>query len=376
MHLNVRIPYIYSKMIPFVDLKKQHVTIKNEIDKALEIVIYKNSHFILGDENKLFEEEFSSFCGRKYGIGVNSGTDALILAMHSLNIKDRDEVIVPVNTAIPTVMAIRAVGATPKLVDVNDNYLIDINKIEQAINDKTKIIMPVHLYGNVCHMDSILELAKKYKLKVIEDCCQAHGAEFNGKKVPIGEIGCFSFYPSKNLGCLGDGGMIIVDDETLKEKLVLLRNYGQENRYHAKVFGINSRLDEIQAAILRIKLKYLEDFNKKRRELANLYNSLLKDIVKIPDYNVGQIYHLYIIRVNSEKRNSLMDYLKENGIQTQIHYPIPIHLQEAFSYLGYNNGDFPNAEKYSKEIISLPMFPELMKDEVTKVCKEIRRFLK
>jgi len=362
-------------MIPFVDLKKQHETIKNETDEAIRKVIYEKSNFILGDENKLFEEEFSSFCGRKYGISVNSGTDALILAMHSLNIKDRDEVIVPVNTAIPTVMAIRAVGATPKLVDVNDNYLIDINKIEQAINDKTKIIMPVHLYGNVCHMDSILELAKKYKLKVIEDCCQAHGAEFNGKKVPIGEIGCFSFYPSKNLGCLGDGGMIVVDDEKLKEKLVLLRNYGQENRYHAKVFGLNSRLDEIQATILRIKLKHLNEFNKKRREHAEKYKELLINVkgVITPHYDKGHIYHLYVIR--HEKRDELINYLKEKEILTQIHYPIPIHLQEAFSYLGHKKGDFPNAERFAKEILSLPMFPELTDEELREVCEEINSFV-
>ena len=291
-----------------------------------------------------------------------------------MNIKRKEEIIVPVNTAIPTIMAIRAIGSIPRLIDVNENYLIDSKKIEPVINKKTKVIMPVHLYGKVCDMDKIIEIAKKHNLKVIEDCCQAHGAEYKGKKVPIGEIGCFSFYPSKNLGALGDGGMIITNNERIKEKLILLSNYGQEDKYNARIFGINSRLDELQAAILRIKLKYLEEFNKKRRENAKKYNELLSEVkgVIIPDYEEGHVYHLYVIR--HKKRYELINYLKEKEILTQIHYPIPIHLQEAFSYLKYRKGDFPNAEKFSNEILSLPMFPELTDKELRKVCEEINNF--
>src|SRR3989338_5295053 len=300
-------------MIPFLELKRQHEFLKKEIDNAINKVI-KNSHFILGEEKKLFEQEFAEYCGKKYGIGINSGTDALILALHSLNIKRKEEIIVPVNTAIPTIMAIRAIGSIPRLIDVNENYLIDSKKIEPVINKKTKVIMPVHLYGKVCDMDKIIDIAKKHNLKVIEDCCQAHGAEYKGKKVPIGEIGCFSFYPSKNLGALGDGGMIITNNELLSE---------------------------------------------------------VKGVI-IPDYEEGHVYHLYVIR--HKKRYELINYLKEKEILTQIHYPIPIHLQEAFSYLKYRKGDFPNAEKFSNEILSLPMFPELTDKELRKVCEEINNF--
>jgi len=299
-----------------------------------------------------------------------------MLSLRALDIAKGDQVIVPANTAIPTIMAIQSVGATPVLVDVKNDYLIDVSQIEKKISPHTKAIMPVHLYGNACDMDPIIRLAKKYNIAIIEDCCQAHGAEYKGKKVPIQDLGCFSFYPSKNLGALGDGGMIVTDSEAIKNKLVLLRNYGQENRYHAKIFGINSRLDELQAAFLRAKLPYLTSFNKKRKEHAQLYSKLLKNIVVIPqEYPYkNHVYHLYVIR--TEKRDQLMNYLKEKNIQTQIHYPIPIHLQEAFKNLNYAKGDFPNSEKFAQEIISLPMYPELTSNEIMTVCKEINNFLR
>jgi len=362
-------------MIPFVDLSRQHFSLQKEIEAAIKKVIYKNSHFILGSEGKKFEQEFAEYCGKKYGIGVNSGTDALFLTLLALDVRKYDEVIVPANTAIPTVMAIRAVGAKPVLIDVKDNYLLDESKIEKIITSKTKVIMPVHLYGQSCAMDTIMAIAQKYNLKIVEDCCQAHGALYKSNKVPISDIGCFSFYPSKNLGALGDGGMIVTDDEALFHRLILLRNYGQENRYHAKIFGINSRLDELQAALLSIKLKHLDSFNAKRRNRAYLYHHLLSDLreIVLPGFNEEQVYHLYVIR--TKKRDALMLYLKEKEIVTQIHYPIPIHMQEGFSSLGYTKGDFPNSEQFSSEILSLPMFPELTEKEIETVCIEIKNFL-
>ncbi len=365
--------YNAVKTIPAFELKRQHESLKKELIEAIERVIFKNSFFILGEEKKSFETAFADFCNKKFGIGVNSGTDALILALKALNIQNNDEVIVPTSTAIPTIMAIEAVHAKPVLVDVNDDYLIAVSEIEKKITEKTKIIMPVHLYGNVCDMDAIIAVAQKYNLTIVEDCCQAHGAEYKGKKVPITDIGCFSFYPTKNLGALGDAGMIVTNNEELKNKLMLLRNYGLETRYHATIHGINSRLDELQAAILKEKLKHLPVFNEKRKNLAKLYNELLKNLpIKTPETNEGHIFHLYVIRTN--KRDELMDYLKEKNIFTQIHYPIPIHLQRAFSYLNHKQGDFPNAEKFARQIISLPLFPELTEDEVQKVCHEIGNF--
>ncbi len=359
--------------INFLDLKQQHESLKDEIDGVINRVI-RNSLFVLGEEVRKFEEEFASYCGNKYGIGVNSGTDALKLALLALDVGQGDEVIVPVNTAIPTVMAIKDAGAEPCFIDVNDNYLIDVDLIEDKINEKTKVIMPVHLYGQTCDMDKILEIANKKSLWVVEDCCQAHGAEYKGKKVPIGELGCFSFYPSKNLGSLGEGGMIVTDRNHLKDKLQLLRNYGQKDKYHADILGVNSRLHELQAAILRVKLKHLDEFNEKREKIARLYDELLGNVggVIVPGKDPGNIYHLYVIR--TEKREELMEYLKKKNIGTLIHYPVPIHLQGAFSYLGFKEGDFPNSEKFSEKILSLPMFPELSKGEVSKVCEEIKNY--
>lgn len=361
-------------MIPFLDLKEQHKFFREEINNKLERIIHESSNFILGEEVKEFEKEFSNYCNKKYGIGVNSGTDALKLALIASSIGRGDEVILPVNTAIPCAMAIKDVNAEPRFVNINENYLIDVDKIELAINEKTKAIMPVHLYGIACEMDRILKIASKYNLKVIEDCCQAHGTRYRGEKVPIGNIGCFSFYPSKNLGALGDGGMVVTDDEEINNKIRLLRNYGQSTKYHTDILGINSRLDEIQASILRVKLKHLDEFNNKRKEIAKLYNNLLEDVkeIKTTDYNPENIYHLYVIR--TKNRDELMDYLKEKQIGALIHYPIPLHLQKAFSYLKYKEGDFQKAEEFSKEILSLPIYPELRKNGVEEVCREIKNY--
>jgi len=360
-------------MIPFVDLKQQHEMMREEILESFNRVCYENSSFILGKELEAFEREFADYCGKKFGVGVNSGTDALELALRALNVGEESEVITSANTSIPTVMAIISVGAKPVLVDVGEDYLMDVNLIEKAITEKTRAIIPVHLYGQACDMEPILDLAKKNNIEVIEDCCQAHGAEYKGKKVPIGDLGCFSFYPTKNLGALGDAGIIVTNSEAVNEKLKLLRNYGQSDRYHAKIIGRNTRLDEMQAAILRAKLKHLEEFNNLRRSNALTYTSLLGGIVKTPrEISSKHVYHLYVIR--TEKRDELAEYLKSKGIGTMIHYPIPIHMQKAFCYLGYNKGDFPNSEKFAEEILSLPMFPGLKESQIAEVSKAIKEF--
>ena len=358
--------------IPFLDLKKQHEFLKDELELVINNVI-KNSNFVLGSNVASFEKEFSQYCNKQYGIGVGNGTDALKLALLSLNLPSKSEVIIPVNTAIPTAMAIKDAGFEIHFVDIDEDYLIDVNHIELAINEKTSAIMPVHLYGNACNMDAILKIANKHNLLVVEDCSQAHGATFNGRKVPIGPIGCFSFYPSKNLGCLGDGGMIITDSPALHEKLMLLRNYGQKDKYKTEILGVNSRLDELQAAILRVKLKHLDNFNAKRKELAILYNNLLKELVEkgfitTSNYNPNSVYHLYVIR--AKDREGLMNYLQSKNITTLIHYPVPLHLQKPF----FINDNFPIAENLSNEILSLPLFPELSNNQVTKICEEIKNY--
>ncbi|MBT3404888.1 DegT/DnrJ/EryC1/StrS family aminotransferase [archaeon] len=361
-------------MVKFGNLKRNYLSIKDEINEAVMRVLEKG-WFVLGEEGTKFEEEFSNFCGKEFGVGVNSGTDALKLALKAINIQQGDEVITVPNTAIPTVMAIIEAGAKPVFVDVGEDYLIDVSKIENAITPKTKAIMPVHLYGQVCEMKTILRIAERNNLKVIEDCAQAHGAEYKGKRVPIGNIGCFSFYPSKNLGAYGEGGMIITNEEKVCEKLKLLRNYGQSSRYDAKILGLNSRLDEVQAAILRVKLKHLEGWNEQRRKYAQKYNQNLNEIIKIPKENLfnKHVYHLYVIALKNRKE--IMENLKREGIDTGIHYPIPLHLQEAFNYLNYKAGDFPVAEKNSKEILSLPIFPELEESEISEVCEKLNGVL-
>jgi len=361
--------------IPVFDLKKQHLSLKKELYEALERVTFENSAFVLGKEIKEFEEDFAKYCGKDYCVGVGNGTDALKIVMRALDIGEGDEVIAPANTAIPTISSIIEIGAKPVLVDVKEDYLINPNLIKKAITSKTKAIIPVHLYGNPCDMDEIFSIAQKNNLKVIEDCAQSHGAKYKEKKVPVGDIGCFSFYPSKNLGALGDGGAIITNDSDLEKKSRILRFYGQSDRYNAELTGgFNTRLSEIQAAFLKIKLPHLDEWNSLRTERATLYSSLLENCVSTPitDSNKKPAYHLYVIR--TENREGLMDYLKEKGIGTLIHYPIPIHLQKAFFHLGYQKGDFPNSEKFAKEIVSIPMYPELELSQVEEVANEIKNF--
>jgi len=320
-------------MIPFVDLKAQYDSIKEEIDEAIQNVI-NNTSFIMGEELKKFEKEFASFCNTKYAIGVANGSDALILALKACGIGEGDEVITVPHTFISTAEAISNVGGKVVFIDIEPKtYTMDVSKIEEKINKKTKAIIPVHLYGQPADMDPIIELAKKYNLKVIEDAAQAHGAEYKGEKVgSIGDVACFSFYPGKNLGAYGDAGIVVTDNEEIAEKVKLLRNHGRiTKKYEHEIEGYSSRLDNLQAAILRIKLTYLNEWNDRRRNNAKKYNKLLSNIGGIitpyeADY-AKHVYHLYVIRVVKEGRDKLREELKSKGIATGIHYPIPLHLQ-------------------------------------------------
>ena len=362
--------------IPFFDLKRQYKQLKTEIDNALSGVFEKGI-FILGENVRLFEEKFADYSDAKFAVGVGSGTEALHLSLSACGVGPSDEVITVPNTAVPTVSAISSAGAKPVFVDITpDIHTIDVKKIEERITNRTKVILPVHLYGHPADMGQILKLAKAHNLKVIGDACQAHGTKYNGKNAgTIGDLGCFSFYPTKNLGAYGDGGMVVTNDEGLYEKLIMLRNYGEVKKFNSKIEGFNSRLDEIQAAVLRVKLRYLDLWNNRRRNIAKLYQQLLEDSdIQLPlekDW-ARHNFHLFVIRVSV--RDSLRKYLEERGIGTQIHYPIPIHLQEAYKELGYKVGDFPESEKHAKEIVSLPIYPELTTEEVETVARCIKEF--
>lgn len=365
--------------VPFVDLKKQYNLVSREVNEKIQKVL-ENANFILGKEVEKFEQEFAAYCGVKYGIGVGSGTDALLLSLKALEIENGDEVITVPNTFTATIDAIARSGAIPIFIDINDEtYCIDVSKIEDKITKKTKAIIPVHLYGHPAEMEVILDIARRYNLIVIEDACQAHGAEYKGEKVgSIGNIGCFSFYPAKNLGAYGDGGVAITNNEELAQKIKMLRNYGQRKKYFHEFVGFNSRLDELHAGILRIKLKSLDEWNGKRRENAEKYCEFLSEVMEISiprEKDFGKhVYHLYIIRC--ENRDALQDYLNSKGISTGLHYPLPAHLQRAYQYLGYKKGHFPITEKYAKKIISLPMFPELTEKQIEYVCNNIKEFFK
>lgn len=356
------------KMIPLINLKIQYDSIKSEIDEAMQKVI-DDSSFIMGKDVEQFEKEFANFCNAKHVVGTSSGTTALHLAAEAINIKQGDEIITVPNTFIATIEPFLKMGAKIKFVDVDEYYNIDVNKIKEKITDKTKVIIPVHLYGQSADMQPIKEIAEKYNLKIIEDCCQAHGAEYNNRKVPITDIGVFSFNPSKSLGAFGDAGIIIFKDKELAEKIKKLSNHGRKKKYEHDEVGYNFRLDALQAAILRVKLKYLDDWNNKRIKNAKLYNELLENVnVILPkkNDNVKHIYHLYVIR--TKNRDKLQKYLKDNGIATGIHYPVPLHQQPFYK----KKERYPITEQYSKEILSLPIFPELTEEQITYVCNKIK----
>ncbi|MBN2355830.1 DegT/DnrJ/EryC1/StrS family aminotransferase [candidate division KSB1 bacterium] len=362
--------------VPFNDIKRRYTSIKGEIDTAIQRVLSKG-WFILGSEVKEFEAAFAEYLGAKYAVAVGSGTEALHLALIACDLKPGDEVITVPNTAIPTISAISFAQLKPVFVDIDpDTYCMNVELIEEKINQRTRAIIPVHLYGNACDMEDLMSIAKKYGLQVIEDACQAHGAYYKGKRLgTFGHFGCFSFYPTKNLGAFGDGGMVVTNDVKNANKINLLRNYGQVKRYYHEIKGFNSRLDEIQAAILNVQLPYLDTWNKRRREIASLYRKLIyhPQIVLPPEQaDVYQIYHLFIIRC--VKRDRLRTFLSNNGIGTEIHYPVPCHLQNAYKDLGYSISNYPITEGIVAEILSLPMYPELIEEEIQYVADVMNRF--
>ncbi|EKD94506.1 MAG: hypothetical protein ACD_26C00034G0041 [uncultured bacterium] len=362
-------------MIPLVNVKRQHDLLRKELDVAIKNVI-DSSAFVFGEDLDKFESEFAKFCGTKYALGVGNGGDALRLAVIGLGIGPGDEVISVANTFTATIDAAILAGAKPVLVDCDEYFNIDVSQIEKNINKNTKAIIVVHLYGQPAKMDKIMKIAKKYKLLVIEDCAQAHGAEFKGKKVgSFGDCGCFSFYPGKNLGAMGDGGAIVTNNKKLYEKLQKLRFFGMgKHKYYHDFVGFNSRLDNIQAAVLRIKLRHLSKWNNERIEAAKTYTKLLQDIVETPKEinNAKHVYHIYAVR--TKNRDGLMKHLEKDQIYTGMHYPVPLHLLKAHKKLGYKNGDFPNAEVASKTILSLPIFPGITKTEIETVSKSIHKF--
>jgi dTDP-4-amino-4,6-dideoxygalactose transaminase len=362
--------------IPFGDLSRQLAAIREEIDGAIAATL-RSGWFVLGKAGEKFESEFAAYIGTRYAGGVGSGTEALHLALVAVGVKPGDEVITVANTCVPTVSAISFAGAVPALVDCdNESYNLDPGKLEAAITKKTRAIMPVHLYGQAADMDPIMSVAEKHGLPVVEDCAQSHGTEYKGKKTgTIGDIAAFSFYPSKNLGAYGDGGAILTNDGSLAERVRMLRNYGQEKRYYHSIKGFNSRLDELQAAILSVKLKHLDRWNARRREIAALYGSMIKNpLIRLPrEMSYGKhVYHLYPVR--TRHRDELQNFLSSNGIQTVIHYPIPVHLQKSYADLGKARGSFPQAEAHGDEELSLPMFPELTDDEVRYICETLNGF--
>lgn len=366
-----------NTIIHFVDLNSQIIEIKDQINEALQKVTLQGN-FILGKEVYQFEKAFADYIGCQEAIGVSSGLDALILSLRALNIKKGDEVILPVNTFVATAFAVSAVGAKPVFTDCKkETFNIDTSQIESKINGKTKAIIPVHLSGYPCDMDEILDIAGRYGLYIIEDAAQAHGAVYKGRRCgSMGHTGCFSFYPSKNLGAFGDGGMVITNDSLVADRIRYLRNYGQKVKNEHIYIGFNNRLDTIQSAILAVKLRYLDRWNDLRNRNAYLYNELLKGIAEIKtpvaSKDVNHVFHLYIIIC--ETRDELQKYLTNKGIETGIHYPNPIHLQQCYTSLGYKKGDFPIAEDLSKKILSLPMFPELKEEQIEYVAKCIKEF--
>jgi dTDP-4-amino-4,6-dideoxygalactose transaminase len=367
--------------IPFVDLATQHRALERPLREAISRLL-ETSGFILGEDVAAFEEEFAAFCGVKHAIGVASGLDALTLSVRALGVKNGQEVILPANTFIATALAVAQAGARPVLVDVDpETYNMDPALVEKAINKKTKALMPVHLYGQSADMNPLRDLARKHGLVMIEDSCQAHGALYKGRNDEqekcggMSDAGCFSFYPSKNLGALGDGGMITTNRDDLAEDIRTLRHYGQTGKNVHSVKGINSRLDALQAVVLRVKLRQLPKWNEARRRHAAHYQQTLEDSpVATPIEKEGNmhVYHLYVVRV--PKRDELLAHLEALGISCGVHYPIPIHLQEAFSDLGKGAGSFPVTERLASEILSLPMYPEMADSSVDTISDTISAF--
>jgi dTDP-4-amino-4,6-dideoxygalactose transaminase len=364
-------------IIPYLSFEYQHGLMKTQLKAACDQVI-ESGWFIMGNCVKTFEEQYAKLSNTVDAVGVANGLDALILALKAFGIKEGDEVIVPSNTYIASWLAVSAVGATPVPVEPNmETYNIDVTKIESAITDKTKAIMPVHLYGLPCEMDAIMELANRYKLYVVEDNAQAHLATFNEKITgSFGHLNATSFYPGKNLGALGDAGAVTGNDKELMETVRILRNYGSEKKYYNIMKGINSRLDEMQAALLSVKLDFIEQFTDQRRAIAKRYDRELANIANLilPVENQGarHVYHIYLVR--TKNRVGLMKHLVDNGVSPFIHYPLPPHLQEAYNELGYAKGDFPLAEEIAETCLSIPLYPGLTDEQIDHIIYSVKSF--
>lgn len=362
--------------IQFVDLKKQYAPLKEEILSGIAQVL-DGMHLFLGENVQQLEKDFAQFCGASHGIGVSDGTDALNIILRAMDIGAGDEVITVSHTFIASTEAILLTGAKPVFVDIDPaTYLMDVSQVEPKITSRTKAILPVHLYGQTVDMDPLLEIASRHGLRVIEDACQAHGAEYKGRKAgTLGDAAAFSFYYSKNLGAYGEGGFISSNNAELTAKMRKVRDHGSGVRYHHDLIGVNGRLDEIQAVVLRAKLPYLAEWNKKRREHAKLYSDLLTGTpVTLPSEYAENtsVYHLYVI--GAPKRDELQAFLKDRGVFTGIHYPIPVHLQKAVEFLGNKQGDFPATEYATTQILSLPMYAELTEEEIKYTVSAIKEF--
>ncbi|MFH1576349.1 MAG: DegT/DnrJ/EryC1/StrS family aminotransferase [Candidatus Margulisiibacteriota bacterium] len=365
--------------VPFFNITRQNQAVKDQLDQAVAEVI-KSGHFILGEAVAAFEKELASFCGTKHAIGVASGTDALHLALRACGVKPGDEVISSPFTFVATAEAISYCGATPVFVDIEpETFNLDPAQIEAKLTKKTTAILPVHLYGQASNMEKILQISQKHGIKVIEDAAQAIGAESEGQKVgSLGTAGCFSFFPTKNLGCFGDGGAITTNDDAVAEEIKVLRGHGSRKTYHYDLIGYNSRLDALQAAVILAKLPYLADFSYKRRKNATFYAQELKDLpeitLPIERPNSVHVYNQYTIRVKN--RDKLFGYLKDKGVGAMVYYPLSLHLQKAFAQLGHKLGDFPASEAAQDEVLSLPIFPELTEAERAEAASTIKAFYK
>ena len=363
--------------IDFVDLKAQYAAISGEVNETIRRVV-ASADFILGKDLELFERDFAAYCGVDLAIGVDSGASALELALRAYGVCAGDEVITVSHTFAATAFAISATGALPVFIDVEErSYNMNPALIEAAITPRTKAILPVHLYGQPANIDEVSRIARKHNLLLIEDACQAHGAQFQGKRVgSFGDAGCFSFYPGKNLGAYGDGGMIVTNDPTIANKLRILRNCGQSEKYNHVMVGFNCRLDNLQAAVLRAKLPHLASWNEARRKAAHIYNEFLKNAANIVTPYEGEdrthVYHLYVIQ--HPHRDKLMMHLREQGISAGLHYPTPVHLQPCYEYLNVPCGSLPITEALASRVISLPMYPELTREQIEFVCDQVKRF--
>jgi len=363
--------------IPFLDLKRQYRKIKPEIEVAVREVM-ESGIYIGGDEVASFEKEMAEYTGVKYAISISSGTDALLACLMALGVNQGDEVITSPFTFIATAEVISFLGAKPVFVDIEeDTFNIDPLKIEKNITERTKCIIPVHLFGQMADMEKIMEVVEKYGIPVVEDAAQAVGSSINGKKsCTFGNAGCLSFFPSKNLGAFGDGGMILTNDQELASRIRIIKEHGSSRRYYHSTLGFNGRLDAIQAAILRVKLRYLDSWSEMRRKNADYYNQKLSKHVKVPLQKDGYLHVYNQYSICTENRDELVNYLRESGIPTAIYYPLPLHLQNVFQKAGYREGDFPVSEKISKNIVSLPVFPELNEEEREYIAETIVSFFK